>query len=135
VASNPASFPQNPQIVPGFQDPLGPFMSIDGGYYGPPGNEVAFAQLNGMGLTAISDPRDPNVSTPRRLNVLLPNLMSLTSASGPGLYPVTVTNPNASPSTAHTNIAIVPDYANTNPPGAPPTVISLPAGSAPSAIA
>jgi DNA-binding beta-propeller fold protein YncE len=133
VASNPASFPQNPQIVPGFQDPLGPFMSIDGGYYGPPG-KVAFAQLNGMGLTAIADPKDPNVSTPRRLNVLLPNLMSLTSANGPGLYPVTVTNPNASPSTAYTNIAIVPDYANTNPPGAP-TVIPLPAGSAPGAIA
>jgi DNA-binding beta-propeller fold protein YncE len=135
VASNPQSFPQNSQIVPtGFQDPAGPFMSIDGGYYGPPSNEVAFAQLNGTGLTAISDPNSPNVSTPRRLDVVLPNLVSLTSANGPGLYPVTVTNNNASPSTAYTNIAIVPDYANTNPPGAP-TAIALPAGSAPSAIA
>jgi DNA-binding beta-propeller fold protein YncE len=135
VASNPQSFPQNSQILPaGFQDPAGPFMSIDGGYYGPPTGEVAFAQLNGSSLAAITDLKDPNISTPRRLNVLLPNLLSLTSANGPGLYPVTVTNHNASPSTAHTNIAIVPDYANTNRPGTP-AVISLPAGSAPSAIA
>jgi DNA-binding beta-propeller fold protein YncE len=133
VASNPQSFPQNSQILPtGFQDPAGPFMSIDGGFYGPPTGEVAFAQLNGTSLTAISDPADPNVSTPRRLNVVLPNLLSL--PNGPGLYPITVTNHNASPSTAYSNIAIVPDYANTNPPGAP-TVIPLPAGSAPSAIA
>jgi DNA-binding beta-propeller fold protein YncE len=133
VASNPASFPQNSQILPtGFQDPAGPFISIDGGYYGPPTNQVASAQFNGTALTAIADPNDPNVSTPRRLNVVLPNLVSL--PNGPGLYPVTVTNQNASPSTAYTNIAVVPDYANTNPPGAP-TVIPLPAGSAPSAIA
>jgi len=133
VASNPQSFPQNSQILPtGFQDPAGPFMSIDGGYYGPPSNEVAFAQLNGTSLTAISDPNDKNVSTPVRLNVVLPNLLTL--ANGPGLYPVTVTSHNVSPSTAYTNIAIVPDYANTNPPGAP-TVLPLPAGSAPSAIA
>jgi DNA-binding beta-propeller fold protein YncE len=132
VASNPQSFPQNSQIVPGFQDPAGPFMSIDGGYYGPPNNQVAFAQFNSTALATISNPNDPNVSTPRRLNVVLPNLVSL--PNGPGLYPITVTNNNASPSTAYTNIAVVPDYANTNPPGAP-TVIPLPAGSAPSAIA
>jgi DNA-binding beta-propeller fold protein YncE len=132
VASDPQSFPQSSQIVPGFQGPAGPFMSIDGGYYGPPTNEVAFAQLNGTTLVATSDPKDPNISTPRRLNVTLPNLANL--PNGPGLYPVTVTNHNASPSTAYTNIAIVPDYANTNVPGTP-TVISLPAGSAPSAIA
>jgi len=132
VASNPQSFPQNSQIVPGFQDLAGPFMSIDGGYYGPPTNEVVSAQLNGTGLAAITDITDKNVSTPRRLNVKLPNLATL--ANGPGLYPVTVTNPNASPSTAYTNIAVVPDYANSNLPGIP-TVITLPAGSAPSAIA
>src|ERR1700686_4290298 len=133
VASNPQSFPQNSQILPtGFQDPAGPFMSIDGGYYGPPTNEVASAQFNGTALTAIADPNDPNVSTPRRLNVVLPNLVSL--PNGPGLYPVTVTNHNASPSTAYTNIAVVPDYANTNPPGAAATK-TLPAGAAPGAIA
>jgi DNA-binding beta-propeller fold protein YncE len=132
VASNPQSFPQSSQVVPGFQTPAGPFMSIDGGYYGPPGNQVASAQFNGSNLVAISDPNSANVSTPRRLNVTLPNLANL--PNGPGLYPVTVTNNNASPSRAYTNIAIVPDYANTNPPGAP-TVIPLPAGSAPSAIA
>jgi DNA-binding beta-propeller fold protein YncE len=135
VASNPASFPQNSSIFPpGFTDPAGPFMSIDGGYYGPPNGNVVSALLNGTSLTSIANPTDPNVSTPRRLNVLLPNLATFTSANGPGLYPITVPNPNASPSTAYTNIAIVPDYANTNKPGAVGT-ITLPAGSAPSAIA
>jgi DNA-binding beta-propeller fold protein YncE len=132
VASNPQSFPQNSQVIPGFQGPAGPFMSIDGGYYGPPGNQVASAQFNGTNLAAIVDPNSPDVSTPRRLNVTLPNLANL--PSGPGLYPVTVTNNNASPSTAYTNIAVVPDYANTNKPGALAT-ITLPPGSAPSAIA
>lgn len=51
-------------------------MSIDGGYYGPATNEVAFAQLNGTALLAISNPNNTNVSTPRRLNVVLPNLLS-----------------------------------------------------------
>jgi DNA-binding beta-propeller fold protein YncE len=132
VSSSPDSYPQNSQIVPGFQDPAGPFMSIDGGYYGPPSGEVAFARFNGTGLTAISDPNDTNVSTPRLLNVTLPNLGNL--PNGPGLYQITVSNNNASPSTAYSNIAIVPDYANTNPPGAP-MAITLPTGSAPSAIA
>ncbi|HSY34005.1 MAG TPA: hypothetical protein VLA42_18640 [Verrucomicrobiae bacterium] len=131
VASNPQSFPQSSQLVPGFETPAGPFMSIDGGYYGPFGN-VASAQFNGTNLVAIVDPTSPQVSTPLRLNVTLPNLANL--PSGPGLYPVTVTNNNASPSTAYTNIAIVPDYAGINPP-ALPTAMTLPVGSAPSAIA
>ena len=131
VASNPQSFPQSSQVVPGFQTPAGPFMSIDGGYYGPRGSLVG-AQFNGANVSAISDPLSPDVSTPQRLNVTLPNLANL--PSGPGLYPVTVTNNNASPSTAYTNIAVVPDYANTNKPGGLAT-ITLPPGSAPSAIA
>jgi DNA-binding beta-propeller fold protein YncE len=132
VASNPQSFPQSSQLVPGFETSAGPFMSIDGGYYGPPTSQVVSAQFNGANLAAIVDTNSPVVSTPRRLNVTLPNLANL--PSGPGLYPVTVTNNNASPSTAYTNIAIVPDYANTNKPGTL-AVIPLPAGSAPSAIA
>ena len=132
VASNPQSFPQSSQVVPGFETPAGPFMSIDGGYYGPPGGQVASAQFNGTNLAAIVDTNSPQVSTPIRLNVTLPNLSNL--PSGPGLYPVTVTNNNASPSTAYTNIAVVPDYANTNKPGGVAT-ITLPPGSAPSAIA
>ena len=131
VASNPQSFPQSSQLVPGFETPAGPFMSIDGGYYGPAGSLVG-AQFNGGNVSVITDPLNPEVSTPRRLNVTLPNLASL--PNGPGLYPVTVTNNNASPSTAYTNIAVVPDYANTNKPGALATT-TLPPGSAPSAIA
>jgi DNA-binding beta-propeller fold protein YncE len=106
-------------------------MSIDGGYYGPLGSLVG-TQFNGGNVFAISNPLSPDVSTPRRLNVTLPNLANL--PNGPGLYPVTVTNNSASPSTAYTNIAIVPDYANTNKQGALNT-ITLPSSSAPSAIA
>jgi DNA-binding beta-propeller fold protein YncE len=135
VASNPQSFPQSSQLVPGFETSAGPFMSIDGGYYGPPGpsgGQVVSAQFNGANVSAIVDLTSPDVSTPRRLNVTLPNLANL--PNGPGLYPVTVTNNNTSPSTAYTNIAIVPDYANTNKHGSLAT-ITLPPGSAPSAIA
>ncbi len=125
VASNPDSLPENSQILP-----TGPSMTIDGGYYGPPDNPSVSASFNGGTLPIVSDPSNPNVSTPRRLNVTLPNLNGLS-----GLYPVSVTNNNASPTTAYTNIAVIPDYQNTNKPDATPTLIPLPAGAAPNAIA
>ncbi|MDP9147334.1 MAG: hypothetical protein M3N22_06715 [Acidobacteriota bacterium] len=125
VASNPDSLPENSQVLP-----TGPSMTIDGGYYGPPDNPSVSASFNGGTLPIVSDPSNPNVSTPRRLNVTLPNLNGLS-----GLYPVSVTNNNASPTTAYTNIAVIPDYQNTNKPDATPTLIPLPAGAAPNAIA
>lgn len=125
VASNPDSLPEDSQVLPG-----GPSMTIDGGFYGPPDALVVSAHLNGGTLPIVTDPNSSNVSTPRRLNVTLPNLNGLS-----GLYPVSVTNTNANPSTSYTNLAIVPDYANTNKPDATPALIPLPAGAAPSAIA
>ena len=125
VASNPNSLPEDSQVLP-----AGPSMTIDGGFYGPPDALVVSAHFNGGTLPIVTDPLNPNVSTPRRLNVTLPNLNGLS-----GLYPVSVTNNNATPPTAYTNIAVVPDYATTNKPDATPTLIALPAGAAPSAIA
>lgn len=125
VASNPDSLPEDSQVLP-----AGPSMTIDGGFYGPPDALVVSAHFNGGTLPIVTDPNSPNVSTPRRLNVTLPNLNGLS-----GLYPVSVTNNNATPPTAYTNIAVVPDYATTNKPDATPTLIALPAGAAPSAIA
>jgi DNA-binding beta-propeller fold protein YncE len=125
VASSPDNLPENSQVLP-----AGPAMSIDGGYYGPPSTPVVSAAFDGGTLPIISDPNSTNVSTPRRLNVTLPVLNGLS-----GLYPVTVTNNNASPTTAYTNIAVIPDYASTNKPDATPTLLPLPAGSAPGAIA
>ena len=125
VASNPDSLPENSQALP-----AGPAMTIDGGYFGPADAPVVSASFNGGTLPIIADPNNPNVSTARRLNVTLPNLNGLS-----GLYPVSVTNTNASPTTAYTNIAVIPDYANTNKPDATPTLIALPAGAAPGAIA
>jgi DNA-binding beta-propeller fold protein YncE len=125
VASNPDSLPENSQVLP-----AGPSLTIDGGYYGPPDAPTVSATFDGGTLPIVSDPNSPNVSDPRRLNVTLPNLNGLA-----GLYPVSVTNNNATPATAYTNIAVIPDYANTNKPDATPTLIPLPANAAPSAIA
>ena len=125
VASNPNSLPEDSQVLP-----AGPSLTIDGGFYGPPDALVVSAHFNGGTLPIVTDPNTPNVSTARRLNVTLPNLNGLS-----GLYPVSVTNSNASPSAAYTNIAVIPDYATTNKPDATPTLIALPAGAAPSAIA
>jgi DNA-binding beta-propeller fold protein YncE len=133
VASNPASFPENSQsLVSGqpFVSSAGPFISIDGGYFGPPATPIVSALFNGGVLPAIADPNNPDVSTPRQLNATLPSLNGLS-----GLYSISVTNNNASPPSAYTNIAVVPDYANTNKPDATATLTALPAGAAPNAIA
>ena len=125
VASNPNNLPEDSQVLP-----AGPAMTIDGGFYGPANTPVVSATFNGGTLPIVADPNSPNVSNPRRLNVTLPNLNGLS-----GLYPVSVTNNNAAPTTAYTNIAVIPDYATTNKPDPTPTLIPLPAGAAPSAIA
>jgi DNA-binding beta-propeller fold protein YncE len=124
VASNPDSLPEDSQVLPN-----GPSMTLDGGFYGPPDNPVVSAAFNGNLVQIISNPNNPNVSTPRQLNVTLPSLSGLT-----GLYPVTVTN-NTTATTKYSNVAIVPDYGATNPPDTTPALVALPPGSAPSAIA
>ncbi len=117
VSTQPDSQPQTAAVAPS-----GGAITIDGGYFGSPSAPLVSAQFNGTPL-AVSEP------TSRQISLTLPALPTA------GLFPVSVTNNNASPTTAVTNIAIFPDYGNSNP--APPVtnVIPLATGSVPSAIA
>jgi DNA-binding beta-propeller fold protein YncE len=96
-------------------------LTIDGGYFGSPNAPLVSAQFNGSPI-AISQP------TSRQLTLTMPPLPTA------GLFPISVTNNVATPSTAVTNLAVFPDYGATNPPG---TVGTLPLTGAaiPSAIA
>lgn len=105
-----------------------PQFSIDGGYFGSSVNPAATASFNGNQLLATS-------ISPRTIvgNLPLPGGPPATGKAG--LFPVSVTNSLAVPPlTAHTNVAVIPDYGGLNPPAAP-TTISLGASSVPSAIA
>jgi DNA-binding beta-propeller fold protein YncE len=105
-----------------------PQFFIDGGYFGSSSNPVATASFNGNQLLAAS-------ITPRTIvgNLPLPGGPPATRTAG--LFPVSVTNSVAVPPlTAHTNVAIIPDYGGSNPPAAP-TTIPLGGSSVPSAIA
>jgi YVTN family beta-propeller protein len=117
VSTQPDSQPQTAAAAPS-----GGAITIDGGYFGSPSAPLVSAQFNGTPL-AVTEP------TSRQISLTLPALPTA------GLFPVSVTNNNASPTTAVTNIAIFPDYGNSNP--APPVtnVIPLATGSVPSAIA
>jgi len=123
-----------------------PQVSIDGGYFGGGANPAVSAPVlnNSNALLAAS-------ITPRNIlgNLPLPGPPSPPA----GLFQVSVTNPlGASPLTAHTNVAIIPDYASANPPTdlaspsnplpgsggiytAPAPAFTFPAGSVPSSIA
>jgi DNA-binding beta-propeller fold protein YncE len=98
LATNPASLPQSTGVSGGN-------INIDGGYFGAPGNPLVSAQFNGNPI-AVTAPGA------RQITLTTPSL------STPGLFPVSVTNGNASPSTAVTNLAVFPDYSNSAP--APP---------------
>ncbi len=117
VSTQPDSQPQTAAAAPS-----GGAITIDGGYFGSPSAPLVSAQFNGTPL-AVTEP------TSRQISLTLPALPTA------GLFPVSVTNNNASPTTSVTNIAIFPDYGNSNP--APPVtnVIPLATGSVPSAIA
>jgi DNA-binding beta-propeller fold protein YncE len=123
VAANPDSQPQTASAAPS-----GGALAIDGGYFGSANAPQVSAQLNGQPL-AVAQPAS------RQLALTLPALPTA------GLFPVSVTNNNASPSTAVTNLAVFPDYGATNPAPAvtPSNLIALaPSGTAtatPSAIA
>jgi DNA-binding beta-propeller fold protein YncE len=124
-----------------------PFV-IDGGYYGPPASPTVVTNFNGHAL--LTNTSGQFTPTARRIGGSLP------PPTGPGhtagLYPFSVTyttSPGPFPApispTAYTNVAVIPDYGGTNPPtdvkgnslpsAGPPTPVTFPAGSAPSAIA
>jgi len=116
ISTVPNSLPQTASGAPSSGG-----LTIDGGYFGSPKAPLVSAQFNGSPL-AISQP------TSRQLFLTMPPLPTA------GLFPISVTNNVASPTTAVTNLAVFPDYGATNPPG---TVGTLPLTGAavPSAIA
>jgi DNA-binding beta-propeller fold protein YncE len=98
-------------------------ISLDGGFFGAPGNPVVSASFQGLA-------RSSPVPASRQLQINL-NTGDLGTA---GLFPISVTNNSATPSTAVTNFAVQPDLVN-----APATIkatLTLPgANPVPSAIA
>jgi DNA-binding beta-propeller fold protein YncE len=124
ISSTPNSQPQTASAAPS-----GGAVTIDGGYFGSPNAPLVSAQFGGNPLVL-------NEPTSRQIALTLPALPTA------GLFPISVTNNNASPSTAFTNIAVFPDYGNTNPapPITPSNLIALAPGAGgatatPSAIA
>ncbi len=102
-------------------------IGLDGGFFGAPGNPIVSAFFNGV-------VRSSPVPTSRQLQIAL-NPGDLSTA---GLFPASVTNSAATPSTAVVNFAIQPDLV-----GSPATIkatLALPgansvASPVPSAIA
>jgi DNA-binding beta-propeller fold protein YncE len=112
-------------------------FTIDGGFFGPPDFPTVAASFNGQKL--LTNSSTLATSTARRLTGFLP----ATSGTGhtAGLYSLGVqytTSPGPfnppTATTAFTNVAVIPDYGNSNKP-ATPLLVTLPASSAPSAIA
>src|SRR5437016_2427758 len=111
-------------------------FNIDGGFFGPSDSPTVASSFNGQALLTSSSTTN---STARRV------AGSLTAPSGTtgGLYSFgvryTTTSPGPfaapTPATAFTNVAVIPDYGNSNKPGTPPPPLALPASSVPSAIA
>lgn len=112
-----------------------PSFAIDGGYFGSNTNPVVSALFNNTtGLLPIA-------TNPRRITANLPPPSGGSHTAG--LFPVSVTNSTlVPPVTAHTNVAIIPDYGSINPGTANPLVfnqtnntVPISATSVPSAIA
>src|SRR5438477_1199398 len=130
VGSNPGNF----QEATLGQTSGVPF-AIDGGFFGPSDSPTVATTCNRQTVTTNNT---SSTSTARHLTV------SLTAPSGTtgGLYSfgvqyTTAPGPFAAPTpaTAFTNVAVIPDYGNSNKRGTPPPPLALPASSVPSAIA
>jgi DNA-binding beta-propeller fold protein YncE len=120
VAVRPALIASVPDSLP-LNNSLPSSLILDGGFFGGPGTPVVSASFSGSNL-AVPIPGS------RQLTVNL-NAGNLGVA---GLFPVSVTNSSATPSTATTNLAVQPDLVMN-----PATIKATLAlqGTAPSAIA
>jgi DNA-binding beta-propeller fold protein YncE len=116
ISTSPDSLPQTANGAPS-----GGALTIDGGFFGSTNFPQVSAQFNGNPV-AVSQPAS------RQLTLNMPPLPTA------GLFPVSVVNNNASPSTAATSLAVFPDYAATNPPSGA-TLLPLTGTATPSAIA
>ncbi|HEV1994743.1 MAG TPA: hypothetical protein VGR03_10460 [Candidatus Acidoferrum sp.] len=131
-----SSVPENLQESTLAQDGI----TIDGGYFGTnigtlPSCTVSPTITPQFNNTSSSTLLQPNSVTSRRLTGFLPT----PSATNPnaGLFPLSVkysTSPGPfavpTPATAYTNIAVIPDYAGNNPPGAP-SQLAIPGNAVP----
>ncbi len=105
VSTSPDSLPQTASSAPS-----GGPLTIDGGPFGSANAPLVSAQFGGTPLVFSA--------ASRQLTLTMPALPQA------GLFPISVTNSSASPSTAVTNVAVFPDYGASNP--APPlTAASL----------
>jgi DNA-binding beta-propeller fold protein YncE len=94
VSTSPNSLPQT---GPGATS--GGALTIDGGYFGSQNSPLVSAQFNGAPI-AVAAPAS------RQISLTMPPLPTA------GLFPISVINNKASPSTAVTNIAVFPDFGN-----------------------
>jgi len=97
-----------------------PFV-IDGGFFGPVDSPTVAANFDGQPLLANPSLTPVPVPSPRRINSFLP----AAPANGhfAGLFPVSVTYTTSpapftapNPASAFSNMAVIPDYAGSNPP-------------------
>src|SRR5438132_3168451 len=130
VGSSPGSFQEATLGQTG-----GVPFTIDGGFFGPSDSPTVATTFNGQ--TVITNNTSSN-STARRVT----GSLAAPSGTTGGLYSfgvqyTTAPGPFAAPTpaTAFTNVAVIPDYGNSNKPGTPPPPLALPASSVPSAIA
>jgi len=116
ISTSPDSLPQTAAGAPSAGA-----LTIDGGFFGSTNFPLVSAQFNGVPI-AVSQPSS------RQLGLTMPPLPTA------GLFPISVTNNGASPSTAVTSLAVFPDYGASNPPSAA-TLLPLTGAATPSAIA
>jgi DNA-binding beta-propeller fold protein YncE len=116
IGTSPDSLSQTPAGTPS-----GGALTIDGGFFGSANAPLVSAQFNGSPV-AVSQPAS------RQLGLTTPALPTA------GLFPISVTNNLATPSTAVTSLAVFPDYGSSNPPSAA-TLLPLTGTATPSAIA
>ena len=98
ISTVPNSLPQTASGAPS-----GGALTIDGGFFGSTNFPLVSAQFNGSPI-AVAQPSS------RQLSLTMPPLPTA------GLFPISVTNNNASPTTAVTSLAVFPDYGASNPP-------------------
>jgi DNA-binding beta-propeller fold protein YncE len=116
ISTTPNSLPQTAAGAPSSGS-----LFIDGGFFGSTNFPLVSTQFNGSPI-AVQQPSS------RQLSLTMPPLPTA------GLFPISVTNNNASPTTATTSFAVFPDYGVSNPPSAA-TMLPLTGTATPSAIA
>jgi len=97
-----------------------PFV-IDGGYFGPADSPTVAANFDGQSVLPNNSPNTAVAPTARRINSFLPPAVA--SGNFAGLFPVSVTYTTSpapftapNPTSAFSNMAVIPDYGGTNPP-------------------